>query len=187
MNLMTRGNQTRHQLLSDRSRRTSHEHSHQRLLERGIIYTQYDEMAPPAVTPASTPARDAATPPHAAGLQRRRAPPRRGDRPLDRRRLPEPVKRQSHNPERLEFLVRGGVPRGAWGALHVCRAIAASRQVPTGPDGRPCYARTRQRDDCPSCVPTGDARESSARWCATVPSQAEMSQRATLSRLKTRH
>src|SRR5215467_894119 len=33
MNLMTGGNQTRHQLLSDRSRRTRHEHSHQRLLD----------------------------------------------------------------------------------------------------------------------------------------------------------
>jgi hypothetical protein len=73
---------------------------------------------------------------------------------------------------------------GAHGdALRAGRAIAASRQVPTGPDGRPCHARTRQRDDCPSCAPTGDARQSSARRCATVPSPAEMSQRATLSGL----
>jgi hypothetical protein len=36
MNLMT-GNQTRHQLLSDRSRRTCHKRSHHWLLDRGII------------------------------------------------------------------------------------------------------------------------------------------------------
>jgi hypothetical protein len=51
MNLMTRGNQTRHQLLADRSRRTSHKHSHQWLLDRGILHTPYDETAAPAVTP----------------------------------------------------------------------------------------------------------------------------------------
>src|SRR5215813_4630876 len=43
-----------------------------------------------------------------------------------------------------------------------------------GPYSRPCHARTRQRDDCPSCAPTGDVRLS--------PSAAEVSQRATLSR-----
>jgi hypothetical protein len=32
----------------------------------------------------------------------------RGEQPLDRRRLPEPLQRQSHNPERLEFLVQLG-------------------------------------------------------------------------------
>ncbi len=61
MNLMTRGDQTRYQLLSDRSRRTSHQHSHQWLLDRGIIYTLYDETAAPAVTPPNTPAQEAAT------------------------------------------------------------------------------------------------------------------------------
>src|SRR5215475_7827969 len=40
-------------------------------LIRGIIYTQYDEMTATAVTPASTPAREAVTPLHAAGLQRK--------------------------------------------------------------------------------------------------------------------
>src|SRR5215469_8497226 len=54
MNLMTRGNQTRHQRLSNRSRRTSHKHSHHGLLERGINYTPYDETAALAVTPPST-------------------------------------------------------------------------------------------------------------------------------------
>jgi ketosteroid isomerase-like protein len=42
----------------------------------------------------------------------------------------------------------------------------SGRPTPTedgGPEGRPCHARTRQRDDCPSCAPTGDARQSSAR------------------------
>jgi hypothetical protein len=36
MNLMTRGDQARHQLLSNRSRRTRHEHSHHQLLDRGL-------------------------------------------------------------------------------------------------------------------------------------------------------
>src|SRR5262252_8551178 len=36
MNLMTRSNQTGHQLLSYRSGRTCHKHSHHRLLHRGL-------------------------------------------------------------------------------------------------------------------------------------------------------
>src|SRR3712207_3234983 len=36
MNLMTRLNQTRHQLLPDRSRRSCDKHSHHRLLDRGF-------------------------------------------------------------------------------------------------------------------------------------------------------
>ena len=52
MNLMTRGNQTRHQLSSDRSRRTRDKHSHHwLLLIEGIIYTP-DKTAATAVTPA---------------------------------------------------------------------------------------------------------------------------------------
>jgi hypothetical protein len=35
MNLMTRGDQPRHQLLADRSRRTGHKHPHHWLLDRG--------------------------------------------------------------------------------------------------------------------------------------------------------
>ena len=43
MNLMTRGHQTRHQLLSNRARRTCHKHSHRRLPDRGLItYTRQD-------------------------------------------------------------------------------------------------------------------------------------------------
>src|SRR5215467_14384203 len=74
MNLMTRGNQTR---LADRSCRTYHKHSHRWLPDRGIIYTTYDKTAGPKVTPPSTPRTGAATPLHAAGLQRRRAHARR--------------------------------------------------------------------------------------------------------------
>jgi hypothetical protein len=79
MNLMTRGNQTRHQLLADRSRGTSHKHPHHWLLDRGTIYTLYDETAAPAVTPPNTPAREAATsrftalPVRPAGVRLRRA------------------------------------------------------------------------------------------------------------------
>src|SRR5438067_12721260 len=54
MNLMTRGNQTRHQLLSNRSRRSCHKHSHHRLLDRGFTCTSQDKAAAPAVTPQST-------------------------------------------------------------------------------------------------------------------------------------
>src|SRR5262245_34496868 len=53
MNLMTRGNQTRHQLLADRPRRTCHENLHHWPLNRGIIYTPYDKTAAPEVTPPS--------------------------------------------------------------------------------------------------------------------------------------
>jgi len=52
MNLMTRGDQTRHQLRSDRSRRTCHKHSHRQLLSR-ITSTSQDKTAAPAATPPS--------------------------------------------------------------------------------------------------------------------------------------
>src|SRR5829696_7968365 len=58
MNLMTRGNQTRHQLLSDRPRRTCDKHSHHKLLRRGLPYTPQDKTAAPTVTPAPSPARE---------------------------------------------------------------------------------------------------------------------------------
>src|SRR5262249_34337155 len=77
-NLMTRGNQTRHQLPADRPRRTCHENPHHRPLNRGIIYTPYDKTAAPEVTPASTPAREPAIRLYATGLRRRRAQARRG-------------------------------------------------------------------------------------------------------------
>src|SRR5215472_4923850 len=54
MNVVTGGNQTRHQLPSDRSRRTSHKDPHRHRLGLGILYTPYDETAVPPVTPAST-------------------------------------------------------------------------------------------------------------------------------------
>jgi hypothetical protein len=39
VNRMTCGNPARHELLSNRARSTSHKHLHQRLLDRGTIYT----------------------------------------------------------------------------------------------------------------------------------------------------
>jgi len=54
MNLMTRGNQTRHQLLSNRSRRSCHKHSHHQLLLIGDALHPTDKMAAPPVTAAST-------------------------------------------------------------------------------------------------------------------------------------
>src|SRR5262249_41495628 len=45
----------RGQLMDDHPRRTSHRHSHHQRLGRGIVYTHYDGMAAPDVTPASTP------------------------------------------------------------------------------------------------------------------------------------
>src|SRR5215475_7686227 len=45
-------------------------------LIRGIIYTQYDEMTATAVTPASTPAREAVTPLQLLACSQRRAPAR---------------------------------------------------------------------------------------------------------------
>src|SRR3712207_1715912 len=57
MNLMPRLNQTWHQLLSNRPRRSCDKHSHHQLLHRGLPYTPQDKTAAPAVTPPSTPAR----------------------------------------------------------------------------------------------------------------------------------
>jgi len=46
---MTRGNQTRHQLLSNCSRRTRHKHSHGQLPGRGLPATPLDRTAAQAV------------------------------------------------------------------------------------------------------------------------------------------
>src|ERR671912_1998580 len=58
MNLMTRGNQTRHQLLPDRPRRSCDKHSHINSFIEDFTYTPQDKTAAPAVTPPSTPARE---------------------------------------------------------------------------------------------------------------------------------
>src|SRR5262249_56728138 len=55
-------------------------------LIRGIIYTHYDEMAAAAVTPASTAAREAVTPLHAAGPHRQ---PTAAVRTTNRARTPQ--------------------------------------------------------------------------------------------------
>jgi hypothetical protein len=44
--LMTRGNQTRHQLLSDRSRRSGHKHSHHQVLGCVIVYIHTTRQKP---------------------------------------------------------------------------------------------------------------------------------------------
>src|SRR5215470_16271095 len=79
-------------------------------LIRGIIYTQYDEMTATAVTPASTPAREAVTPLHAAGLQRKaRTSSSRGSAarsPPTARAAAAPVA----HPDRRKFLVQHGAP-----------------------------------------------------------------------------
>ena len=46
MDLMTRGNQTRHQLPSDRSRRSCHEHSHHQCLDRGLLHPKRRDGGP---------------------------------------------------------------------------------------------------------------------------------------------
>jgi hypothetical protein len=50
MNLVARGDQTRHQLFSNRAGRTCHKHSHHWLLDRKIIYSN-DKTAASGVTP----------------------------------------------------------------------------------------------------------------------------------------
>ncbi len=56
MNLVTGGNQTRHQLSSDRSRRSCHKYSHHQLLGRGSPFIPQDKTATPDVTSPITPA-----------------------------------------------------------------------------------------------------------------------------------
>jgi hypothetical protein len=46
VNLMSRGNQTRQQLSSNRSRRSRHEHSHHQLLDRGFPVTNETRQQP---------------------------------------------------------------------------------------------------------------------------------------------
>ena len=57
MNLMTGGNQQRHQVLPDRSGRSCHKHSHHQLPDRRLP-APTDKTAAPAVTARSTPARE---------------------------------------------------------------------------------------------------------------------------------
>ena len=47
---MTRGHQTRHELLADRSRRTCHEHSHHRLLDRSLVVHKRSAFGPASLT-----------------------------------------------------------------------------------------------------------------------------------------
>src|SRR5215471_17614577 len=86
MNLMTRANQTRHQLPADRPRRTSRKHPHHQPLDRGIIHTPYDKTAAPEVTPPGTPAPQAATRPHPPAPGQGAHKPAAAEQPLDRRR-----------------------------------------------------------------------------------------------------
>ena len=108
MTLMTRGNQTRHQLPADRSRRTCHKLPHHRPLDRRIIYTPYDKTAAPEVTPPSTRHGKrllASTPLVSSEAAHKLA---EGDQPLDRRRLggvQVAVEKQDGNGSQQNYLV----------------------------------------------------------------------------------
>src|SRR3712207_5728620 len=106
MNLMPRLNQTWHQLLSNRPRRSCDKHSHHQLLHRGLPYTPQDKTAAPAVTPPSTPARE-----------RRRGGGNAGDRLATLARLTSPT---AHREDRS---------RSASGTKE--RVVAQGRRDPT--------------------------------------------------------
>src|SRR5262249_52347761 len=102
-------------------------------LIRGIIYTHYDEMAAAAVTPASTAAREAVTPLHAAGPHRQ---PTAAVRTTNRARTPQRPGRlpQPTKPDARPYSCRARPSAGSPGTCRkrscphrLCRALLATR------------------------------------------------------------
>src|SRR5215472_6517627 len=124
MNLMTRGNQTRHQLLSNRSRRTSHKHSHHGLLERGINNTPYDETAALAVTPPSTQHGERLLLSTLLVSCKGAHKLVEGNQPLDRRRLPRAAAATDSAPDPVARILRGD---GKVAAVSECKTPVADR------------------------------------------------------------